>query len=59
MEANPNQSNTENKAKKGEDDDYFFGIEKHGDMTEEEFEGHLNYLKNHPLFMKDIPEDIS
>lgn len=45
--------------KQEEEDDFFFGIERHGDMNEEEFEDHLHYLENHPLFMKQIPEDLS
>lgn len=38
------------------DDDWEYV--KKGDMTEEELESNLTYLKNHPLFMKEVPENI-
>ena len=39
-----------------DDDDWEY--KKTHQMTEEEFQENLKYFKNHPLFMKDQPEDI-
>lgn len=40
-----------------EDEDWEY-TKKH-DLTDEELEEYLKYLREHPLFMKDVPEDIS
>lgn len=40
------------------DDDDWEYVKKH-QMTEEELEENLKYFRNHPIFMKDQPEDIS
>lgn len=41
-----------------DDDDDWEYVKKH-DMTEEELQENLTYFKNHPIFMKETPEDIS
>lgn len=40
------------------DDDDWEYVKTH-DMTEQELEENIKYFKNHPIFMKEVPEDIA
>ena len=40
----------------GEEDDDWEYVPK--GLTENQFEENLDYLKNHPLFMKELPKDL-
>lgn len=64
MEPKPTGATTAD-AKKAEikkvqeaDSDDSFEYEYHKGMPEKEFEENLEYLKKHPLFIKEIPENI-
>eukprot|EP00331_Platyophrya_macrostoma_P005015 CAMPEP_0176419550 /NCGR_PEP_ID=MMETSP0127-20121128/8111_1 /TAXON_ID=938130 /ORGANISM="Platyophrya macrostoma, Strain WH" /LENGTH=385 /DNA_ID=CAMNT_0017800043 /DNA_START=13 /DNA_END=1170 /DNA_ORIENTATION=- len=51
-------SKAETKKVQQEDSDDSFEYEYHKGLPEKEFEENLEYLKNHPLFLKEIPENI-
>lgn len=40
------------------DDDDWEYVKTH-EMTEEELQENIKYFKSHPIFMKEVPEDIS